>query len=328
MTTTSPHPPNSAELPATTYQSATTHALRYCPLGHPLRLAPSLRPLSVSRGDEASGVLGECLLAYLAAECVGDAAPRGLGCHIVGVKAQNAYRVGLTAGAFWAAAQYLDKTERIGNSLESSGRQRGEVGVAEDAGGVAELLCDQKLPCSTGARHPCREIDCAADVITLAVEDTAVVCTDVERRELGLSVDESVHREAEFDGVRGLSEHQHERIPDLLENPARMLDCGVTHGDAESLQHIGGRLITHHRGQRSKARQVDEQHGRPFLPWYRRGWRGLFGEMAQQILAVGSLIRPAVKMQNGRLDEFQQGFPDALGGRQQLATNQSLRAET
>ena len=42
------------------------------------------------------------------------------GCHVIGAQTQTAHQVGFPVRAFRTAASYLDKTYRIGNTLESS----------------------------------------------------------------------------------------------------------------------------------------------------------------------------------------------------------------
>src|SRR3954469_24812725 len=101
-----------------------------------------------------------------------------------------------------------------------------------------EVLSDQELSCDTGRRHPGGQIDRGADIVALAVEHSAMVCADVQSRKLGLGFDDTVDSQAELDGVPGLSEHQHERIADLLENPAAVPGCAAAHRAAKPAQHI------------------------------------------------------------------------------------------
>jgi len=55
------------------------------------------------------------------------------------------------------------------------------------------------------------------------------MCADVQRRKLRFGIDESVYREAKFDGAFRPREHQHECIADLLNHPARALGDAAAH---------------------------------------------------------------------------------------------------
>src|SRR5258705_13887828 len=135
--------------------------------------------LILLRGNEADGIFDERGLADVTAEGVAGSVPCGPSCHIVGMKTQTAYRVGFTVRAFRTTATYPDKTDRIGNSLESSRRQQREGGVCEIPRCLAKIFCDQELTRGTTGRHPCGQIDCATDIVTLTVEHTAMVCANV-----------------------------------------------------------------------------------------------------------------------------------------------------
>ena len=94
----------------------------------------------------------------------------------------------------------------------------------------------------------------------------------------------------------GCGEHQHELIADLLEDPAPMLSCEASHSDAEPSQYFGGHAISHRRGQRGKAGQIDKEYCRVFLARRSRQRSSRLGKMAEQVFAVGALIRPPVEI--------------------------------
>src|SRR5258705_102143 len=87
--------------------------------------------LILLRGNEADGIFDERVLADVTAEGVAGSVPCGPSCDIVGMQKQTAHRVGFTVRAFRTTATHPDKTDRIGNSLESSRRQQSEGGVCE-----------------------------------------------------------------------------------------------------------------------------------------------------------------------------------------------------
>jgi hypothetical protein len=132
-------------------------------------------------------------------------------------------------------------TRRIGSGIPLSRRGGSEANSASERSPAASRRSSviKNLARRAGRCHARGEIDCGADVVTLAVEDAAPVCADVQCGKLGFVVDETVHREPEFDGVCGVGEHEHERIADLLENSAAVSGCAATHRDAEPAQHIG-----------------------------------------------------------------------------------------
>jgi hypothetical protein len=74
------------------------------------------------RGNEASGILVEGLLAHIAAEGERSSLPGDPTCHVVRLKQQTADRVGFTVRAFRAETSHLDEADRIRNPLESLGR--------------------------------------------------------------------------------------------------------------------------------------------------------------------------------------------------------------
>jgi hypothetical protein len=133
--------------------------------------------LILLRGNEARGIFDERVPADVTAEGVAGSMPRGPSCHIVGMEKQTAYRVGLTVRAFRTTTTHPDKTDRIGNSLESSRRQQNEGGVCGIPRRLAKIFCDQELTRRTTRRDVRGQIDCAADIVTLTVEHTAVVCS-------------------------------------------------------------------------------------------------------------------------------------------------------
>jgi hypothetical protein len=59
--------------------------------------------------DEAVGVFGEALLAYLAAEGVSDSVPRSSGCYVLGAEEQTTYWVSFSVAALRPAPYYFDK---------------------------------------------------------------------------------------------------------------------------------------------------------------------------------------------------------------------------
>lgn len=178
-------------------------------------------------GSEAIGIIGESTLACLAAKHECGSGPGCLGCNVAGMEEHTAHGVGFAVRAIRNCPADFDKTDEIGNPLESLRGQSGEVHVCLGSGGVSEICGDQKLACGASRRYPCGEIDCAAEIIAFTIEDRAAVRTDVQRRELWLGVDEAVYRQAERDGVWGLGEHQHERITDLFEDPASVSRCAA-----------------------------------------------------------------------------------------------------
>src|SRR6516162_1060530 len=188
-------------------------------------------------------------------------------------------------------------------------RQKREPDISAIADRIVEILGNQKLTRSTGRSHPRRQIDCGANIVAFAVQDAAVMRTDMQCRELRLCVNETFHRKAEFDRVRRFRERQHERIADLLRNSAYMSSRATPYGIAEPAQYIGSRLITHRCGQRCEASQIDKEHGRLLQAGCRCWGSGVFGEMAEQILADGSLIGPTVKADDAGSTSSFSGLP-------------------
>lgn len=139
---------------------------------------------------------------------------------------------------------------------------------------------DEELSRGAGRSNPRGEIDGGADVIACAVEDCAMVGADMQCRKLGLGVDETIHREPEFESVYWKRERQHECIPDLLDDAASVPNCTATDRDPEPVQHIGSSVITHCCGERGETDQVDKQYGGLFLTRCCGGWGGLLGQMA------------------------------------------------
>src|SRR5262249_13888155 len=148
---------------------------------------------------------------------------------------------------------------------EAPSAERAELGVGNSTSLVPHCRCHEHLV-SLGFRHDARgDVHTRPHVVTLTIEHRAAMDAATHRRKLRLAGGEPLDLECAGDGWERLWEHDHERVPDLLDDPAVPTSGGLAHDVREALEYTRAGLVAHRVGEGGEPGKIDE-HDRDAEP--------------------------------------------------------------
>ena len=154
-----------------------------------------------------------------------------------------------------------EELDLVDEPAEAPPAERHELGVGKTTGLVPHYGRHENLV-PLGFRNEARgDVHGRPHVVALAIEHRAVMDAAAHRREQGLAGDEPLDLERAGDGRARRWEHDHERVPDLLDDPAVPNSDGLADDVREAIKYTRSGLVTHRVGEGGEPGKVDKHDG-------------------------------------------------------------------